>query len=561
MKYFAFPFIVATLAVSACGQNKKTSTDATTALTNQDTIITPAVLYGDLFHDVQMQRIFPDGKTFVDAVAKRAPQDIMYDYGLKKGPGMDLKKFVLENFELPVVPSVTVEENQPIQIHLQKLWEDLQRKPDVQLNAKDDNVQNSTSLLKLPHPYIVPGGRFREIYYWDSYFTMLGLRVSNRVDIIQNMVDNFAYLIDTYGHIPNGNRSYYLSRSQPPFFPLMVKLLADEKGESTLEKYLPQLEKEYAYWMEGKNAVNKNESLHRVVKLKDGSILNRYFDESNTPRPESYREDVETAETAVAEQMSSMRFKNEAAQNEYREKSLATIYGHLRAGAASGWDFSSRWFADGETLRTIQTMDIIPVDLNALLYFAEIQLAGIHAKMGDAEKEKAYSKSASDRASAINKFCYNNSIGYYTDYNHISQTQSAMITAAGLFPFCFLPQDEAKCSKAANAVKDKLLKQGGILTTPVNSGQQWDAPNGWAPLQWMAVWAFDRCGNKDLAATIATRWLQLNESVFERTGKMMEKYNVVDTKLEAGGGEYPGQDGFGWTNGVYLALKKKYAIQ
>ncbi len=145
----------------------------------------------------------------------------------------------------------------------------------------------------------MPGGRFREIYYWDSFFTMFGLQVSNRIDMIQNMVDNFAYLIDKIGYIPNGNRTYYIGRSQPPFFACMVKLLSEEKGKNILIKYLPQLEKEYNFWMKGVDelSVEKN-AINRVVLLPDGSILNHYWDENDTPRPESFKEDVELAKEA-----------------------------------------------------------------------------------------------------------------------------------------------------------------------------------------------------------------------------------------------------------------------
>ena len=108
--------------------------------------------------------------------------------------------------------------------------------------------------------------------------------------------------------------------------------------------------------------------------------------------------------------------------------------------------------------------------------------------------------------------------------------------------------------------KEKLLKDGGIATTEHNTGQQWDAPNGWPPLEWMTVWGFERCGQRELAREIGTRWIRINVDVFKRTGKLMEKYNVADTHLDAGGGEYPGQDGFGWTNGVLLKLISMYGL-
>jgi alpha,alpha-trehalase len=131
-----------------------------------------------------------------------------------------------------------------------------------------------------------------------------------------------------------------------------------------------------------------------------------------------------------------------------------------------------------------------------------------------------------------------------------------------MYPLCFFnlypESQEAMGRNAAKVIRERLLKDGGIQTTEKNTGQQWDAPNGWAPLQWMTIWGLDRCGEQELAKDIAQRWIKLNTDVYARTGKLMEKYNVADTHLEAGGGEYPGQDGFGWTNGVLLALIKKY---
>lgn len=498
-------------------------------------VATPDKIYGQLFVDVQMNKIFPDGKTFVDCVPKRNPKDIMYDYGLMRGPKMDLKKFVEDNFEMPRVPQLNyITQEKDVVMHIKNLWGVLRREP--------DKVVEGSSLLPLPYPYIVPGGRFREIYYWDSYFTMLGLRESGEVEMIENMVKNFAYLIETYGHIPNGNRSYYLSRSQPPFFALMVELLADIKGDSVYASFLPALEKEYNFWMDGKEKLKPGQTARRVAVLKDGSVLNRYWDDNSTPRQESYREDVEAAEK-------SGRVKSE-------------VYRHLRAGAESGIDFSSRWFRDQKNITTIQTADYIPVDLNCLLYKLELVIARAKLVRRDEILANEYRKKAEKRRAAIDKYCWNKTIRYYTDYNFKTAKQSSMVTCAGMYPFCVFQGKPDYLSllarQAAAQIKSKLLQAGGVTTTANSTGQQWDAPNGWAPLQWMTIWGLDRCGQRELARDIGQRWIKLNTDVFLRTGKLMEKYNVVDTNLEAGGGEYPGQDGFGWTNGVLLALIKKY---
>ncbi len=171
--------------------------------------------------------------------------------------------------------------------HIDALWSVLERPPDP--------PQPNSSLLPLPYRYVVPGGRFREIYYWDSYFTMLGLEQSGRHDLVVEMVKNFAYLIDRFGHVPNGNRSYYLSRSQPPFFAAMIELLAQREGESVYATYLPELSREYEFWMDGAARLAPGSAYRRVVRLEDGTVLNRYWDDRETPREESYREDVETA--------------------------------------------------------------------------------------------------------------------------------------------------------------------------------------------------------------------------------------------------------------------------
>ena len=509
------------------------------AISAQRQVQTPAEIYGELFTDVQMRHIFPDSKTFPDCIPKRDPQQIVKDYlALKNNPAarFRLDEFVTGNFDLPKTPQLNyVSKEKDVVMHIKNLWSVLRR--DV------DTVVNGSSLLPLPYPYIVPGGRFREIYYWDSYFTMLGLKESGEVELIENMVKNFAYLIDTYGHIPNGNRSYYISRSQPPFFSLMVELLASMKGDNIYKTYLPALEKEYSFWMEGSDKLKPGEAHRRVVKLKDGSILNRYWDDATTPRPEGFKEDV-----AVAER--SGRNKEE-------------MYRNLRAGAESGIDFSNRWFADQKNLTTIEVINFVPVDLNALMAHLEQMIARARKLNGDQKAANEMLKRLSRREVAIDKYCWNKTLNYYTDYNFKKLRQNTVATPAGMYPFCLLSKTPALTKKAALAVstaKKKLLKPGGIQATQINTGQQWDAPNGWAPLEWMTIWGLDRCGQSQLARDIAARWVKLNADVFERTGRLMEKYNVVDTHLEAGGGEYPGQDGFGWTNGVLLALINKYQL-
>ncbi len=485
-----------------------------------------------LFQDVQMAQVFADGKTFVDCLPKANTASILEKYlQQKRQPGFDLKNFVLQYFELPQVFAADYHTSpgDTTETHVQALWDILTREPDT----------GAGSLIPLPHPYIVPGGRFGEVYYWDSYFTMLGLATAGKVDMLENMVANFAHLINTQGFIPNGNRTYYLGRSQPPFFSLMVQLLAEIKGKEILSRYLPALQGEYNYWMKGMEDLKQagSASLH-VVKMNDGAYLNRYCDVFDTARPESYREDIELSHHGT--------------------QPSTTLFTHLRAGAESGWDYSSRWFKDGQTFTSINTASLVPVDLNCLLYHLEQIIATAFAINNNQAEHDRYSIAAGKRKTAIMKYCWNDEAGMFTDYDFVSSSQTGEVTLASVVPLFLRLATQQQADLVAESIQAKFLKSGGVVTTLKKTGQQWDAPNGWAPLQWMTIVGLENYSHHSLATTIAQRWTALNEKVFSNTGKMMEKYNVEDSDELAGGGEYPGQDGFGWTNGVYLALKKGF---
>lgn len=495
-------------------------------------VATPAELYAELFERVQLERVFPDSKTFVDALPTRAPEQIMAEYRERRGRrDFDLREFVASRFELPRSQAAEYRTiaGQDVRQHIDRLWSVLERKPEDQ--------RPYSSRLRLPHRYIVPGGRFNEIYYWDSYFTLLGLEASGRHDLTESMLDNFAWLIGEFGHVPNGNRSYYLSRSQPPFFASMVELLAARRGEGAYRKYLPQLKREHEFWMDGAATLQPGSAHRRVVRLADGSLLNRYWDDRDTPREESYREDVTVARESG--------------------RKAAQVYRNIRAAAESGWDFSSRWLADGETLATIRTTELIPPDLNSLLYQLELTIAKACDVTKDAACTKDMKARAAARKAAVMRYLWSAKAGGFVDYDWRASKPAADITAATLYPLYFRLADDAQANVVSAAVRSKLLQPHGIATTRVNTGQQWDAPNGWAPLQWLAIRGLRNYGHDALANSIAQRWVGKNLDVFRATGKLVEKYDVTGS-AEGGGGEYPLQDGFGWTNGVLRKLLAMY---
>lgn len=490
-------------------------------------ILSPDQIYGDLFKEVQLQRIFEDNKTFADAVPKEAPEKIVQQYQQQRQRAdFSLLNFVREHFELPKPYDTQYysDTNTPIVEHLEKLWNVLKRAPNQEVVG--------SSLLSLPFPYIVPGGRFDEIYYWDSYFTMLGLQESGEYEMIENMVKNFAFMIERYGHIPNGNRSYFLSRSQPPYFSLMLELLAEIRGEEVYLDYFGPLLKEYGYWMD------KTQKAKHVVEMSEGQFLNRYYDQLNTERQESYYEDAHLSVLA--------------------EKKASRLFRDIRSGAESGWDFSSRWMQDGKELHTIETTRIIPIDLNCLLYHLEKTIEKAYRLMGNKASANKYRLIAKNRKQTIHQYCFNKRDGWYYDYNIRTKALSKELTIAGFTPFFIGIAPEKEIKKAVDIIRKKFLKSGGIITSLKVSGEQWDAPNGWAPMQWTVIKGLRNYNQFELAANIAKRWIALNTKVYQQTGKMMEKYNVIDPSVEAGGGEYPAQDGFGWSNGVLLKLIKMY---
>jgi alpha,alpha-trehalase len=503
----------------------------------------PRKLFPGLFEAVQLGRVFRDNKTFVDAAPRQRPATILAAWNREKSqPGFQLKTFVEAHFDLPADGGTVFRTNVAagLRHHLDTLWTVLARPAAPPLDPAD-SLAAYRSLLPLPKPYVVPGGRFREVYYWDSYFTMLGLNQAGKTQLVRDLTDNFAFLIGRYGFVPNGNRSYYLTRSQPPFFARMVALLAADQGNGVLLRYRPALEREYRYWMLGADRLAPGTAAHRVVRLSGGAVLNRYWDESTQPREESYAEDVAAAK----------RSKQPAAQ----------FYRNVRAAAASGWDFSSRWFQPGGGLPTVQTTDLVAVDLNCLLYQLEQTLAEACRAADQPVLAREYAGKATKRRAALLALCWDAQAGWFQDYNWRTRKRSPVRTLAGVYPLAFGLASPAQAKLVAKGLKANFLRPGGLVTTLSKTGQQWDAPNGWAPLQYLAVEGLRRYQQLPLADTIAHRWVSLNRRVFTQTGQLLEKYDVVNPNRRAGGGEYPLQDGFGWTNGVLLRLLEWYELK
>lgn len=487
----------------------------------------PQDLYGPLFVAVQTGRIFPDGKTFVDAEPKRAPDAILADYRRSPPPSADaLRAFVLANFS---VPGINDRSPADLRRHIRSLWPSLVRQPDV--------IPVGSSALPMTAPYVIPGGRFREIYYWDSYFTMLGLAVDGQQSLVESMLANFTDTIERYGHIPNGMRTYYLGRAQPPFYAAMLDLSKIDDPVLAARR-LAALKREHAYWMKGAACLDASGVCDRVVRMPDGSLLNRYWDDRPLPREESYAEDLATAAANAS-------------------RAPETLYRDLRAGAESGWDFSSRWLTDPQNLSSIRTTDIVPVDLNSLMLLMENAIARRSAAAGDMADAAHFTKLAEMRHKAIDRYLWVKTEGRFADWDRNAGKPTSRVSAATLYPLFVGAASAIQAEAVSATVRRILLAPGGLRTTPLHTGQQWDAPNGWAPLQWIAIDGLERSGQASLAHDIARRWIGTVAITYRNTGKMLEKYNIEE-QTPGGGGEYPTQDGFGWTNGVTSALLDRY---
>ncbi len=491
----------------------------------------PSALFGALFDRVQSESLFTDSKTFPDLIPLESPEIILDHY--RRAGALDreqLSRFVETHFRSsPEAPLSIRRPKQDLVGRIQELWATFVRQPAPEAPY--------SSLIETAHAYVVPGGRFRETYYWDSYFSILGLVVDGQQAEAADITRGFAALIERFGFIPNGTRSYYLGRSQPPLFYLMAEL-----GESTGSDvdYLALLVREHAFWMSGAEGLAPGQAHRRAVTLPDGAVLNRYWDDVAGPRDEAYAEDRSLVN----------------ADGRPEEE----LFRDLRAGAESGWDFSSRWLDDPSDLGSIRTTAILPIDLNAFLWGLETAIRKRYAAAGDQASAQTYGEIADRRAHAIRTWLWDAGAGIFCDYDWRRGARLAGPTAALLIPLFVGLAQPSEAESAAAVVQARLLRAGGLVTSEIASGQQWDAPNGWAPLQWMAVMGLANFGHVDLAETIADRWLAMVSEVFDQTGRLFEKYDV-ESRAAGGGGEYAPQDGFGWTNGVTRALMQWRAGQ
>ncbi|PSN32620.1 Trehalase [Blattella germanica] len=514
-----------------------------------------------------MAAIFQDSKTFVDMKLKHSQEFTLKAFDefvnitkMKNLPRNKLEKFVRQHFDdvgsefetwyppdwhgHPKIFNRIIDPKMKMFAKkLHSMWKYLGRK--IKKNVADH--PDMYSMLYVPNAFIVPGGRFREFYYWDSYWIVLGLLHSEMYDTVKGMLSNYLELVRKYGLVPNGGRVYYIGRSQPPLLiPMMRAYYKATNDVKFVSQNLFLLEEEYAFWI-----------TNRTVKIKvEGQThtLLRFNDETHGPRPESYREDHNAAHLMATE-----------AEKE-------AYYAEMKAAAESGRDFSSRWFIFNATnngdLFDTKVRYIIPVDLNAVIQWNAKLLAKFCSILKLNNKAAYYQKEADKWSNAIQKVLWHEDVGCWLDWDLLNGIRRNYFYPSNLSPLWTKSYPKGQDSKIASKIINYLQKfnldnyPGGIPSSFMMSGEQWDFPNIWSPLEDMVISGLDNLEDgkaKDMARTHAFKWVYTMYRGYLKTKAMYEKYDATVSGAPGAGGEYVNQIGFGWTNGVALDLLARYA--
>ena len=466
--------------------------------------------------------------------------------------------------------------------HLQVLA--LPRRIDKLADVRPEEL-HAAGLLYLPNPYVVPGGRFNEMYGWDSYFIVIGLEADHREALAKGMVDNFLFEIEHYGAVLNANRTYYLTRSQPPFLTSMIRAVYEDpssfpatpagraQARAWLEHAYTLAEKDHSVWT-------------RPEHLAGTTGLARYFDYGSGPVPEesddsTYYPDVirwllahpgkddegflvkasehpDPAEAARLKETScdihSSIVCDRAWASGYRLSN--DFYKGDRAMRESGFDPGFRFGPfDGATHH------FAPVCLNSLLYRYEQDLSHFAHVLAKPEDAARWQRQAKARNAAIHRYLWRAKEGVFADYDFTHAKSSSFAYISSLYP---LWAGEAT-REEAKLVVDKLTlfeRPGGLSMSNFNSGLQWDEPFGWAPTNWVAISGLEDMGFREAARRLASKFDATIDEGFAHDGTIREKYNVVsgNSNVQVSAGYKSNEIGFGWTNAVYLKLKEIMAI-
>ncbi|MGD0178464.1 MAG: trehalase family glycosidase [Terriglobales bacterium] len=430
-------------------------------------------------------------------------------------------------------------------------------------------------LLFLPNSYVVPGGRFNEMYGWDSYFIILGLLHDRRIELARGMVENFFFEIEHYGTILNANRTYYLTRSQPPFLTSMImevynaQKAAGHDDKIWLARAYEFAERDYEMWTHEPHLAGST-GLSRYYDFGSGPAAEGAQDEAGLHRkvagyfvmhPELARTYVVVKDVKQQAQTAGPEFNVQvcdAAQTMAHPgcDDVATVgltadyYKGDRSMRESGFDISFRFEPYGAA-----THHFAPVCLNSLLYKTEKDLEEISRLLDKTAQAEQWKQRAEQRKERINRYLWDDQRGLFFDYDLRTESRSTYEYLTTFYPlWAGLSDPQQARAVARNA---KVFEQpGGLATSPNDTGVQWDYPYGWAPLQLLAVEGLRRYGFTDDANRISYEFLSTVAENFKREGTIREKYDVVtrSSDVQVSAGYQANVVGFGWTNGVFLQL-------
>jgi alpha,alpha-trehalase len=427
------------------------------------------------------------------------------------------------------------------------LGEDAMKRVAIRTLPKDVLSITEHGLLYLPRPYVVPGGRFNEMYGWDSYFIQVGLLRDGELERARDMVENFIYQITHYGTILNANRTYFLSRSQPPFLTRMVLGVYEQsKDRDWLRRSVPAVERLYTFWTSSPHAV-------------PDTGLSRYFDFGEGPAPEVISDEKDEAGRTHYDRAREYYRTHDVADYDEslyydagRDRLTELFYKGDRSMRESGFDPSSRFGA-----LNVDVIHYVPVCLNTLLYIMEDDAARIMEQLGDPAAAKTWRARAAARRDRINQLLWDEQAGLYHDYNFRTRRLRQYDFATTFYPLWAGIASQAQ-ARRVRASLSRLEAPGGLLTSTQITGNQWDAPFGWAPLQMIAVAGLRKYGFDEDADRLATKFIATVSKEFDEHGTIVEKYDVrrreSDVAADIKFGYSANQVGFGWTNGVVLEL-------
>jgi alpha,alpha-trehalase len=422
----------------------------------------------------------------------------------------------------------------------------------IQLRQLPENPMDikEHGLLYLPYPYVVPGGRFNEMYGWDSYFTQVGLVRDDEMALAKNMTDNFLYQIDHYGKILNANRTYYLSRSQPPFLTQMIlNVYRKEHDIDWLRSTVPAIEKYYRFWTEEPH-LTKQTGLSRYYDLGDGpapEVLSGERDQLGRDHYDLVKEYYRTHDVK----------DYDLGQYYNKEKGQLTelFYKGDRTMRESGFDPSNRFGPFN-----IDIIHYDPVCLNSLLYLMETDTGEILRILGRAREAGVWTHRAEERKQRINRLMWDEHDGLYYDYNFAEKKVRRYPFVTTFYPLWVGVADRRQAARLL-ANLHLFERPGGLLTSTYVSGSQWDAPFGWAPTEMLAIEGLRRYGYNKEADRISANFLSLIVKEFIQHNTIVEKYDVERRESEVSAGLRFGyksnEIGFGWTNAAFVELYAK----